>query len=172
MDADFSHSPADIPRFLQHCAEYDVIVGSRYVRGGRLDPTWGKGRYLLSWWANSVYVRLILGLKVHDATGGFKCWSRRALHAVLEHPISSNGYIFQVEMALVTEKLGLRVLELPIFFQERRHGSSKMSGGVQLEAMWRTWALRRRYAQLRAKPPEDQPEQSLAAISEPSKERI
>ncbi len=152
MDADFSHAPADILRFLRHADRYDVVVGSRYVKGGRLDPDWSWWRYGLSWWANSVYVRLILGLRVRDATAGFKLWSRRTLQAVLAHPIRSNGYIFQVEMAYLTERLGFRVLEVPIYFEDRREGRSKMSLSVKLEAMWRTWELRWRYRHLRPIP--------------------
>ncbi len=152
MDADFSHSPAYIPQFLRHSDGYDVIVGSRYVDGGRLDPGWGWGRYLVSWWANTVYTRLILGLRVRDATAGFKCWSRQALSAVLAYPVRSNGYIFQVEMAYLAEKLGFRVLELPIYFEDRRIGRSKMSTGVKLEAVWRTWYLRWQYRDVRPTP--------------------
>lgn len=152
MDADFSHSPAYIPQFLSHVYHYDLIVGSRYIAGGSLDPGWGRGRYLLSWWANTVYTRLILGLRVRDATAGFKCWSRPALSAVLAYPVRSNGYIFQVEMAYLAQKLGLRVLELPIHFEDRRIGHSKMSIGVKLEAVWRTWYLRWQYRDVRPAP--------------------
>ena len=82
MDADFSHSPEYLPAFLEKIEKYDVVVGSRYVPGGKLDERWSFGRYLLSWWANSVYVRLILGLKVRDATAGFKLWRRSALEKI------------------------------------------------------------------------------------------
>jgi dolichol-phosphate mannosyltransferase len=145
MDADFSHSPDYIPGFLAQMGAYDVVVGSRYVEGGRLDPNWSWWRYRLSWWANSVWVRLFLNLGVRDATGGFKCWSRKALSAVLAHPVRSSGYVFQVEMAYLTQRLGFRVLELPIFFEDRRIGQSKMSNRVKLEAMWRSLLLPWRY---------------------------
>ncbi len=151
MDADFSHSPAYVPILVERAEEYDVVVGSRYVSGGKLDERWGLGRYFLSWWANSVYVRLILGLKVRDATAGFKCWRREALEGINLDAIRSNGYVFQVEMAYLCEKLGYRVLEVPIFFEDRRIGRSKMSMPVKLEAAWRVWALRGRYKDL--KPP-------------------
>lgn len=152
MDADFSHLPRYLPEFLQHVPPYDVVVGSRYASGGELDPAWGRGRYRLSRWANAVYVRLLLGLEVQDATGGFKCWSRRALTAVLAHPVHSKGFFFQVEMAYLAQRLGFSVLEVPIFFQERRSGRSKMSLGIKLEAAWRTLLLRWRFRDRRSRP--------------------
>lgn len=145
MDADFSHSPAYIPQFLQAIEGYDVVVGSRYVAGGRLDERWGWWRYFLSWWANSVYTRLILGLKVKDATAGFKCWRRATLEGIGLDRIRSNGYVFQVEMAYLTEKLGYRFLEVPIYFEDRRIGRSKMTGRVKVEAALRTWQIRWRH---------------------------
>ena len=145
MDADFSHSPGYIPEFVRQLGDYDVVVGSRYVPGGRLDQRWSWWRHLLSWWANSVYTRLILHLPLHDATAGFKCWSRHCLSSVLAYPAHSNGYIFQVEMAYLAHKLGFRSLELPIYFEDRRIGRSKMSNSIKFEATWRTWYLRWRY---------------------------
>ncbi|MFC2037320.1 polyprenol monophosphomannose synthase [Chloroflexota bacterium] len=145
MDADFSHSPSYIPQFLEAIEDYDVIVGSRYVAGGSLDERWGWGRYFLSWWANSVYTRLILGVKVKDATAGFKCWRRATLEGIGLERVRSNGYVFQVEMAYLTEKLGYQFLEIPIHFEDRRIGSSKMSMPVKVEAAMRTWELRRRH---------------------------
>jgi dolichol-phosphate mannosyltransferase len=145
MDADFSHSPAYIPQFLEAIEGFDVVVGSRYVAGGSLDEQWGWWRYALSWWANSVYTRLILGLKVKDTTAGFKCWRRATLEGIGLDRVRSNGYVFQVEMAYLTEKLGYRFLELPIHFEDRRIGSSKMSRLVQIEAALRTFEIRRRH---------------------------
>jgi len=145
MDADFSHSPSYIPKFLEHIKDYDVVVGSRYVPGGELDEKWGLGRQLLSWWANSIYTRLILGLKVRDATSGFKCWRRRALESIDLDNIRSSGYVFQVEMAYLCEKKGLRVLEIPIHFEDRRIGRSKMTLSIKVEAAWRVWEIRWRY---------------------------
>lgn len=124
--------------------EGDVALGSRYVRGGRLDENWGLGRRLLSWWANSVWVRLILGLNTHDATTGFRCWRGIALQDVLARGIHSNGYVFLVELCYVAEQLGFRIKEIPIYFEDRRRGNSKMSLPVQLDAalgvlkIWRT----------------------------------
>ncbi|MGD9375184.1 MAG: polyprenol monophosphomannose synthase, partial [Anaerolineae bacterium] len=106
MDADFSHSPAYIPQFLEKIENYDVVIGSRYVSGGGTDERWSWWRYLLSWWANSVYTRLILGVKVKDATAGFKCWRRATLEGIGLDRVHSNGYVFQVEMAYLTEKCG------------------------------------------------------------------
>ncbi len=145
MDADFSHSPRYIPEFLQAIPAHDVVVGSRYVTGGRLDERWGWSRYLLSWWANSVYTRLILGIKVKDATAGFKCWKRGTLEGIGLERVRSNGYVFQIEMAYLTEKLGYSVLELPIYFEDRRIGRSKMSVPIKLEAALRTWQIRYRH---------------------------
>lgn len=145
MDADFSHSPSYIPQFLEAIDGYDVVVGSRYVSGGSLDERWGWGRYFLSWWANSIYTRLILGLRTKDATAGFKCWRRSTLEGIGLDRVRSNGYVFQVEMAFLTEKLGYRVLELPIHFEDRRIGQSKMTVPVKIEAALRTWQIRWRH---------------------------
>jgi dolichol-phosphate mannosyltransferase len=145
MDADFSHSPNYIPQFLEAIPGYDVVVGSRYVAGGRLDERWSWWRYFLSWWANSIYTRLILGLRTKDATAGFKCWRRSTLEGIGLERVRSNGYVFQVEMAYLTEKLGYRVLEIPIYFEDRRIGRSKMTVPVKIEAALRTWQIRWRH---------------------------
>lgn len=149
MDCDFSHSPRYILEFLDHIRECDVVVGSRYVAGGKTDEGWGFGRWLLSWWANSVYTRLILGCRVKDVTAGFKMWRRETLLGIDLGRIRSQGYVFQVEMAYVTEKLGYRVVEIPIYFEDRRIGQSKMTVPVKLEAAMRVWELRRRHRHLR-----------------------
>jgi dolichol-phosphate mannosyltransferase len=148
MDADFSHSPQYVPELIAHLKDYDVVVGSRYVPGGKLDQRWGMGRYLLSWWANSIYTRLMLNVKVRDATAGFKAWRRETLLGLGLDRIHSNGYVFQVEMAYVTERLGYRTLEIPIYFEDRRIGRSKMSVRVKLEAAWRVWEVRWRHRRL------------------------
>jgi dolichol-phosphate mannosyltransferase len=145
MDADFSHSPADIPRMLEAIDAYDVVVGSRYVKGGRTDERWGWGRWFLSWWANSVWVRLALGVRTKDATAGFKCWRASALKQMGLERIRSNGYIFQVEMCYVAEKLGLRIREIPIYFEDRHVGQSKMDMRVKMEAALRVFEIRRRW---------------------------
>jgi len=152
MDADFSHSPAYIPVFLSKMADWDVVVGSRYVRGGKLDERWSWWRHFLSWWANAVYARLILGLQVRDATAGFKCWRRQVLEAIDLNGIRSGGYVFQIEMAYLAEKLGFRVLEVPIYFEDRRIGHSKMSVPIKLEAAWRVWEIKWRYRRLGRRP--------------------
>jgi dolichol-phosphate mannosyltransferase len=148
MDADFSHSPAYVPRLLEEARRYDVVVGSRYVAGGSTDKRWSVWRYLLSWWANQCYSRLILGLNVRDATAGFKCFRRQVLEAIDLNGVGSSGYIFQVEMAYLCERLGFRVLEVPIHFEDRRIGKSKMSIPVKLEAAWRVWQIKWRYRHL------------------------
>jgi dolichol-phosphate mannosyltransferase len=145
MDADFSHSPAYILRLVEAIKDYDVVVGSRYVSGGSLDERWSWWRYALSWWANSVYTRLILSVKVKDATAGFKCWRRATLEGIGLERVRSNGYVFQVEMAYLTEKLGYRFLEIPIHFEDRRIGQSKMTVPVKLEAAVRTFQIRWRH---------------------------
>jgi dolichol-phosphate mannosyltransferase len=133
MDADFSHSPATIPLMLEEMRDHDVIVGSRYVSGGRLDERWSWWRRFLSWWANEVWSRRILGVRVRDITAGFKCWRRSALLGIGLDRVLSDGYAFQVEMAFLTERLGFRVKEVPIYFEDRRIGMSKMSVRVKLQ---------------------------------------
>ncbi len=145
MDADFSHSPAYIPELLKYIKDYDVVVGSRYVQGGQLDERWGLGRWFLSWWANSIWTRLILGVHSKDATAGFKCWRRSALEQIGLERIRSNGYVFQVEMAYVSEKIGLHILEIPIYFEDRRIGQSKMTVPVKFEAAVRVFEIRWRH---------------------------
>ena len=146
MDADFSHSPEYVPQLLAVLPDYDVVVGSRYVSGGKLDERWPWWRRFLSWWANSVWVHLILGTHTRDATAGFKCWQSAALQRLGLQRINSNGYIFQVEMCYLAEKLGMRIKELPITFIDRRFGSSKMDARVQIEAALRVFEIRHRHA--------------------------
>ena len=144
MDADFSHSPGYIPEMASATEEYDVVIGSRYVSGGGTDDRWSWWRIFLSWWAN-LYARFILGVVVKDATAGFKCWRRETLEGIGLDRVRSNGYVFQVEMAYLTEKLGYRYRELPIYFEDRRIGQSKMTAPVKAEAALRTWQLRWRH---------------------------
>ncbi len=144
MDCDFSHSPRYIPVFVEKIENYDVVIGSRYVPGGSTDEHWGLGRFLLSAGAN-LYTRAILGLRVRDTTAGFKCWRRETLEGIGLERVRSNGYVFQVEMAYLTEKLGYRFLEIPIYFEDRRIGQSKMSIPVKVEAALRTWQIRWRH---------------------------
>lgn len=149
MDADFSHSPSYIPQMLEQISEQDVVVGSRYVKGGQLDERWSWWRWFLSWWANSIWTRGILGVKTKDATAGFKCWRRSALERIGLERINSNGYVFQVEMAYVSEKLGFRIKEIPIYFEDRRIGRSKMSVPVKIEAALRVFEIRWRHRNVR-----------------------
>ena len=143
MDCDFSHSPSYIPQMVEalNDCDCDVVIGSRYVKGGSLDKDWGVGRKLLSWWANSVYVRMILHTRAKDATGGFRLWQREVLESIGLDRIRSNGYVFQVETIYVAEKLGFRASEIPIYFEDRRKGESKMSFRVQAEAALRVWQV-------------------------------
>lgn len=145
MDADFSHPTSAIPLMLQLMGDCDVVVGSRYVSGGQLDERWGWWRRLLSWWANEVWSRRILGMQVRDITAGFKCWRRSTLLDIGLDRVGSNGYAFQVEMAYLTEKLGYRVVEIPIYFEDRRIGKSKMSVPVKLQGAIDVFRIRYRH---------------------------
>jgi dolichol-phosphate mannosyltransferase len=153
MDADFSHSPDYIPQMVgvMLATEADVIIGSRYVPGGTLDEGWGLWRQWISWWAN-FYSRMILDLRIRDMTAGFKLWQRNALLGIGLERIRSNGYSFQVEMAYLCEKLGYHLIEIPIHFEDRRIGQSKLDIPVKLESAWRTWQIRWRYRHLRGAP--------------------
>jgi dolichol-phosphate mannosyltransferase len=149
MDADFSHDPAVLPKMaaLMENGEADLVLGSRYVPGGRLDERWALWRKALSTFGN-VYARLILQMPVHDITGGYRLWRRDALAKMPLKRIRANGYIFQVEMAYVAYKLGFRIVEVPIYFREREWGESKMSFRIQREAAFSVWQLRKRYKDL------------------------
>ena len=133
MDADFSHPPVAILTMLSVIQECDVVVGSRYVTGGELDERWSWWRRFLSWWANEVWSRGLLRLRAHDLTAGFKCWRRATLAGIGLDRVRCNGYAFQVEMAYLSERLGYVTKEIPIHFEDRRIGKSKMSSLVKLE---------------------------------------
>lgn len=148
MDCDFSHSPADVPRLLAHLPEHDLVIGSRYIPGGRTAQDWGLARRLLSRWAN-FYARLILGSRIWDITGGFRAWRRETLEEMGLERVRSQGYVFQVETAYICERMGYRILEVPICFEERHRGRSKMSLRVQAEAALRVWQVRWRNRSLR-----------------------
>ena len=146
MDCDFSHPPRFVPALLAALPGADMVLGSRYVAGGKLDESWAWWRKLLSWFANSVYVRLILGSSVRDMTGGFRLWRASMLKGMdIQRRIQSSGYVFMVEMAYVAQRLGYVVREVPIEFPDRAAGESKMSLRIQLEAAMRTWEVRRRH---------------------------
>jgi dolichol-phosphate mannosyltransferase len=146
MDCDFSHQPRFIPVMLAALPGADMVLGSRFTPGGRVDPNWAWWRKLLSWFANSLYVRAILGTELHDATGGFRLWRAQTLLGMdIGRRIHSNGYVFQVEMAYVASRLGYRIQEIPIEFPDRRAGESKMSLRIQLEAASRVFDVRKRH---------------------------
>jgi dolichol-phosphate mannosyltransferase len=140
MDADFSHAPEEIPGLLATLDAADAAFGSRYVAGGRLDERWSVGRVALSRFGNW-YARQILGLSIRDVTGGFRAWRPATLQAMPLDRIRSNGYVFQVEMAYVAHRLGFRIVERPIYFEDRRYGRSKMSFRIQAEAALRVWQV-------------------------------
>jgi dolichol-phosphate mannosyltransferase len=140
MDADFSHDPKEIPRFLKEIRTNDLVLGSRYVRGVNV-VNWPMSRLLLSWLAN-LYTRIVTGLPVRDATGGYKCFRRKVLEAIDFDRIRSDGYAFQIEMTFKAFKKGFRVIEIPIVFVDRAVGDSKMSSHIVGEAMLMVWKLR------------------------------
>ena len=140
MDADFSHAPSYLPEFLKKLGDADAVFGSRYVPGGKIDDEWAPWRLALSSFG-SFYSRAITGLRVLDPTGGFRLWRRETLLGMPRDRVCSNGYVFQVEMAYVAERLGYKIIEMPIFFAERRSGKSKMSFKIQLEASLRIWQV-------------------------------
>lgn len=142
MDADFSHNPKEIPRFLDRLRDNDLVVGSRYANGVRV-LNWPMQRLLLSYSAN-MYTRLITGLPLSDATGGFKCFRVEVLRAIDLDRIKSNGYAFQIEMSYKAWKKGFRLVETPIVFLDRRSGISKMSRSIIWEAFFMLWSLRLR----------------------------
>ncbi len=153
MDSDFSHAPRHISDMLAEIESADVVVGSRFVPGGRIDERWETRRYLLSWFANAVYARWLLNLQVHDATSGFKCWRATALRAIDFGELSPGGYSFQLEMAFLAERLGLRVVEIPIYFEDRRIGQSRLPLRSRLSAMLRVWQIRWRHRHKEPLPP-------------------
>ncbi len=142
MDADFSHDPNEIKNFLEAIKEADLVLGSRYINGVRV-LNWPMRRLLLSYFA-SVYTRVITGLPVKDATGGFKCFRIDVLKAVDLDRIKSNGYSFQIEMTFKAYKKGFRIKEIPIVFVDRVKGKSKMSKKIVWEAVFMVWKLRLR----------------------------
>jgi dolichol-phosphate mannosyltransferase len=141
MDCDFSHDPADVPRLIAACDEgADLALGSRYVPGGSI-PNWGLVRRGISAGGN-VYARALLSSPVHDLTGGFKCYRRAVLEAIDLDAVDSKGYAFQIETTYRATRAGFKVVEVPIAFVDRKHGGSKMSRTIVLEAVWKVPALR------------------------------
>lgn len=151
MDADLSHRPEELPAILRGAGDHHLTIGSRYVPGGRI-TNWGAFRRLLSRGGNW-YVRLLLGLPVADATSGFRVYRWESLRELVTHQLRSEGYAFQVELAYRAWRRGMAVGEVPITFEERRHGHSKISRAIVAEALWQVflWAVRDRV--LRRRPP-------------------
>ncbi len=141
MDADFSHDPAHLPQFLSAARQYDVVLGSRYLDGRVTVVNWPITRLLLSYYAN-VYARVVTGLPVWDATGGFKCFRRQVLEAIPLDRVESEGYAFQIEMNFRAWRRGFHLGEIPIVFVDRTLGQSKMSRRIIREAVLKVWKLR------------------------------
>jgi dolichol-phosphate mannosyltransferase len=142
MDCDFSHDPQDVPRLIAAAAAADLVLGSRYVAGGRVE-NWGAVRRFVSA-GGSLYARTLLGVGIRDLTGGFKCYRRAVLEAIDLDAVTATGYAFQIETTYRALRAGFRVTEIPITFVDRTVGSSKMSRGIFLEAVWKVPALRAR----------------------------
>ena len=141
MDADFSHDPAHLPLFLEAAQQFDFVLGSRYLDGNVTVVNWPMRRLMLSYGAN-IYVRVVTGMKLWDATGGFKCFHRRVLEAIDLKDVRSNGYAFQIEMSYRAFRKGFKGVEIPIVFSDRTHGLSKMNKGIMAEAIRIPWLLR------------------------------
>jgi dolichol-phosphate mannosyltransferase len=142
IDCDFSHDPADVPRLVEAARDADLVLGSRYVTGGRVE-NWGLVRRLVSA-GGSLYARVLLGVGVRDLTGGFKCFRREVLETIDLDGVSARGYAFQIETTYRALRAGFRVVEVPIAFVDRERGGSKMSRAIVLEAIWKVPALRLR----------------------------
>ncbi|HSJ23840.1 MAG TPA: polyprenol monophosphomannose synthase [Longimicrobiales bacterium] len=141
MDGDFSHDPKHLPDFLTALEDADLVLGSRYLEGRVTVVNWPMARLMLSYSAN-VYARLVTGVPLWDATGGFKAFRRETLEQLRLDRVESEGYSFQIEMNLRVWKRGLRIREIPIVFTDRTAGESKMSKRIIREAVWRVWKLR------------------------------
>ena len=142
MDCDFSHNPADVPRLIAATDDADLVLGSRYAPGGGT-ANWGLVRRIVSR-GGCLYAQVLLGMRVRDLTGGFKCFRRATLEAIDLDALSAHGYAFQIETTYRVRKAGLRIEEVPITFVERRAGASKMTGSIVAEAMWKVPLLRLR----------------------------
>jgi dolichol-phosphate mannosyltransferase len=140
MDCDFSHDPGYLPAMLAAAEEADLVLGSRYVKGGGT-VDWGWLRKLISR-GGSFYARTILGLSVRDLTGGFKCFRREVLEAIDLPTVECTGYAFQIELTYRAARRGFRIREIPIVFADRRVGQSKMSRRIVLEAIRKVWSIR------------------------------
>ena len=141
MDADFSHDPVHLPQFMEALERYDLVLGSRYLEGRVTVVNWPIARLLLSYFANA-YARIVTGVPLWDATGGFKAFRREVLEGVSLDRVESEGYSFQIELSLRAWKKGFTIGEIPIVFVDRTTGESKMSNRIIREAVWRVWKLR------------------------------
>jgi len=141
MDADFSHDPRHLPKFLDEIQDADLVIGSRYLNRRVTVINWPMSRLMLSYFAN-VYARWVTGLKLWDSTGGYKCYRRRVLEGINLDQVRSNGYSFQIETSFRAWKRGFRIKEITITFSDRNVGRSKMSGAIVKEAIWMVWRLR------------------------------
>jgi len=148
MDADFSHNPRRVPDLLNALDDSGMVLGSRYVTGGKLDESWAFWRKGLSSFGN-FYARMILRIPVKDLTGGFRAWRRETLQGIPLERVKSQGYAFQVEMAYITHLKGYTIKEIPIYFADRERGKSKMSFTIQAEAARRVWSILAEYRDLR-----------------------
>jgi dolichol-phosphate mannosyltransferase len=150
MDADGSHQPEELPRLLAALDHADLVLGSRYIPGGRVE-NWPRRREALSRGGNA-YTRLLLGVALRDATGGYRAIRADALRSLDLDDVASQGYCFQVDLAWRAVQADLRVVEVPITFVEREEGRSKMSGAIVREALWRVtqWGIQHRLGQLRS----------------------
>ncbi len=140
MDADFSHDPEDLPRFIELLDDYDLIIGSRYANGVSV-VNWPMKRLIISFSA-CMFARIVTGVPVRDLTSGFKCYSRKALQSVAWEKFKVGGYGFQIQSVFSVYRAGLKLREIPIVFVERRAGASKMSKKIIWEAFWLVWKLR------------------------------
>jgi dolichol-phosphate mannosyltransferase len=141
MDADFSHDPRHLPKFLAEIQDADLVIGSRYLNRRVTVINWPMSRLMLSYFAN-VYARWVTGLKLWDSTGGYKCYRRRVLEGINLEQVRSNGYSFQIETSFRAWKRGFRIKEITSTFSDRNVGRSKMSGAIVREAIWMVWRLR------------------------------
>ncbi len=141
MDSDFSHEPKRLPAMVDALENADLVIGSRYVEGGGVDEDWPLWRKGLSAFGN-FYARTILGLNVRDATTGYRIWRKEKLKTFPLERVLSSGYVFLVELVYLATKLGYRIVEVPIYFPDRKWGKSKMNFRIQAEAAFRVWQVR------------------------------
>ncbi len=140
MDSDFSHAPERLPEMIAALENADLVIGSRYITGGSVDNEWPIWRKWLSAFGN-MYARTILGISVNDVTTGYRLWRKEMLQSIPLDRVVSDGYVFLVELVFLASKLGLRIVEIPIYFADRQKGKSKMNLRIQVEAAFRVWQV-------------------------------